>query len=286
MTMFHVKLKALSKATTFRKIAMGTWSTAKDPTVYGQVEIDMTKVLSVLPDYCKKHDIKITPAHLVGRAITYCMRKRPEINGMIRGKKIYLRDHVALFYQVNIPGDGKDKVKKANLAGTVIHEAEKQTLSGIANILKEKASKVKNGEDKEIKKNMNMFKYIPWSLTGLYLDLISWLMYGLNLNLGFLGVPKDPFGSVMITNVGGLGIDMAWAPLVPYSRVPLLLTVGATSDKPWVKDGELCVRKILPIGVTFDHRLIDGVHAAQMAADFKKCFEEPENYHLNDNLEF
>jgi pyruvate/2-oxoglutarate dehydrogenase complex dihydrolipoamide acyltransferase (E2) component len=38
------------------------------------------------------------------------------------------------------------------------------------------------------------------------------------------------------------------------------------------------VRPILPIGVTFDHRLIDGVHAAQMSAEFKKCFAEPAKY--------
>jgi pyruvate dehydrogenase E2 component (dihydrolipoamide acetyltransferase) len=96
------------------------------------------------------------------------------------------------------------------------------------------------------------------------------------------GFPKDPFGSVMITNVGSLGIDVAWAPLCPYTRVPLLLTVGAISEKPWVVDGKVEVRPIMPIAVTFDHRLIDGIHAAQMAKTFKELFADPEKLLLAD----
>ncbi len=277
-----VKLKKVTDVSPFRKVAMGTWKTAKDPSVYGFIEIDMSKTLEVLPTYCEKHDVKITPAHLVGRAIAFCMKRRPEINGMIRGSRIYLRENVSLFYQVNIPGDGEDKVKKATLSGAVIHEAENLTTSGIAKKLKDKASNIRTGKDKEMKKNMDIFKILPWWFVKYYLDIASWLMYGLNLNLKFLGIPSDPFGSVMITNIGSLGIDVAWAPLCPYTRVPLLLTVGATNEKPVAIDGKVEVRPVLPIAVTFDHRLIDGVHAAKMAADFKMCFSDPEKYLLND----
>ena len=276
--MANVKLHRPERSPTFRKMAMGSWKTAKDPSVYGMVEIDMTNVYSELKEFEKNNKVKVTPAHLVGKAICLCMQKRPEINGLIRGSQIWLRDHVALFYQVNIPGEGKNKVKKANLSGTVIHEAEKLDLLGIVKALENKSKSIKEGKDLAIKKNMDLFKYIPWCLTGAYLNLVSWLLYGLNLDLSFLGVPKDPFGSVMITNVGGLGIDMAYAPLVPYSRVPLVMTVGAVKDRPWVVDGEVKVRPILPVCVTFDHRLVDGVHVAEMAGEFKKYFDNPKKY--------
>jgi pyruvate/2-oxoglutarate dehydrogenase complex dihydrolipoamide acyltransferase (E2) component len=280
----NVLMRQPKRVSTFRKISMGTWKTAKDPSVYGYIEIDMSEVFSQLDAYQRKHQAKITPSHLVGRALTYCMRRRPEINGMVRNHRIYLRDEVALFYQVNIPGEPGSKVEKSNLAGAVIHQAEKLTLAGLAQALGQKSNRVKKGEDLELKRNMNLFNFIPWRLTGLYLDFISWLMYGLNLDLQFLGVPKDPFGSVMITNVGSIGVDVAWAPLVPYSRVPLLLAVGMVSDRPWVVNGELAVRPILPIGVTFDHRMIDGIHASQMAKDFKECFSNPAAILFNDEL--
>lgn len=278
--MKNLNLTLLNDSSPSRKMAMGTWKTVSDPTVYGLIEIDMTETMKVMEDYQRKHDVKVTPSHLVGKAVAHCMKLRPEINGMIRGSKIYLRDNVTLFYQVNIPGKGKDAVKKATLSGTTIEKAEELKVHEISRILKEKATKARSGEDKAISRNINAFKYLPWWFSRFYLNLGSFLMYGLNLDMRWAGLPKDPFGSVMITNIGSLGIDMAWAPLCPYTRVPLLLTVGAISDKPVAVDGKVEVRPVLPIAVTFDHRLIDGVHAAQMARDFKKCFREPEVYLL------
>ena len=267
----------------FRKIAMGTWKSAGDPSVYGIMDVDMSKTLALLPEYEKKHGVKITPAHLVGRAVSRIMQNRPEINGMIRGNRIYYRKHVSIFYQVNIPGTGADKIKDASLSGVSLHQVETMSLSQIAKTLGAKAGDIREGRDQELKKSIDMFRFVPWSLSGLVLDFVSFLTYGLNLNLSKLGIPKDPFGSMMITNVGGMGIDLALAPLVPYSRVPLLMALGAVKDKPWIDEqGEIVKRKILPIGVTFDHRMIDGIHASQLAADFKKCFVEPEKYLFAD----
>lgn len=280
--MGKVALTKMSNTSTFRKMAMGTWKTAKDPSVYGLMEIDLLPALEKVKEYEERHQVKITPAHLVGKAIAQCMTSRPEINGMIRFGRLYQRDHVALFYQVNIPGSGHDKVKRANLAGTVIHEAENLSLAQIARELSRKSELVKTDKDIEIKKSMNTTKLIPWQLMGIYLDFVSFLLYGLNLDLSFMGIPKDPFGSVMITNVGGMGIDVAWAPLCPYTRVPFLLTVGAVSQKAWVVNGEVKVRPILPVGVTLDHRFIDGIHASQMAKQCKEIFANPEKYLFND----
>ncbi len=80
----------------------------------------------------------------------------------------------------------------------------------------------------------------------------------------------------MVTNIGSLGLDTAFAPLVPYSRVPVLLAVGSAMDRPWVREGKLCVAKVLRICVTLDHRLIDGVHASHMAKTVQKIFADPE----------
>ena len=81
--MGKISLTKVKNTSVFRKIAMGTWKTAKDPGVYATAEIDVTNTLAMLPEYEKKHGVKISPAHLVGRAAAYCMKRRPEINAMI-----------------------------------------------------------------------------------------------------------------------------------------------------------------------------------------------------------
>lgn len=277
--MGKIPLKVHTDSSPFRKIAMGTWKNAADPTVYGLLELDVEDVLKELESYNQKHNIKATLNHVIGFAMARCLTIRPEINGFIRGAKIYLRQSVKLFFQVNIPGSGTgNEIKKATLSGCSIDHAEKMSIRDLATEMKKKVELIRSHKDPELTKNLAMFNYLPWCLSRWHLNLASFLIYGLNLNLKWLGIPQDPFGSIMITNIGSLGIDVAWAPLVPYSRVPLLLTLGAVQKKPWVIDNQVVVRSVLQIGVTFDHRFIDGIHAAQMAKELKKYFAAPKEH--------
>jgi pyruvate/2-oxoglutarate dehydrogenase complex dihydrolipoamide acyltransferase (E2) component len=88
-------------------------------------------------------------------------------------------------------------------------------------------------------------------------------------------VPRDPFGSVMVTNVGSLGIEEAYVPLVPYARVPLLIAMGAVQETPVVEKGKVEVQNTMRVFATFDHRILDGTHAAKMISTLKRWFEDP-----------
>lgn len=282
--MGRIEITKLTDCSPFRKVAMGTWRTAKDPSVYGLLEIDIAPVESLIDAYSKRHGVKVTLNHVIGKIITNCLKHRPELNGLIRSGRIYLRDHVSLNYLVNVPGEGTgdDVVKKAILASCSVHNSDDMTCAEIAKEMNKKVELVRTGKDPVISKNFKIFKLLPWWTTKYYLRFMMWLIYGLNWNLSWLGIPKDPFGSVMITNIGSLGLDYAWAPLVPYSRVPFVITLCTIQAKPWVVNDEITIRRILPITVTFDHRFIDGVHASQMTSDIKKCFAEPEKYLFDD----
>jgi hypothetical protein len=53
-------------------------------------------------------------------------------------------------------------------------------------------------------------------------------------------MPKDAFGSAMVTHVGSMGLDAAFSPLVPYSRTPMLVAVGAAKPRP-IAEGDRVV---------------------------------------------
>jgi pyruvate dehydrogenase E2 component (dihydrolipoamide acetyltransferase) len=86
-----------------------------------------------------------------------------------------------------------------------------------------------------------------------------------------------------ITNVGSLGLDTAYVPLVPYSRVPILLALGSVRDSPVVRDGKVVVGKTMKVNATFDHRFIDGFHASVLSRVVRDWFEHP--YQRFDNLD-
>lgn len=257
---------------------MGSWQTVGDPSVYGLLEIDVGPALEYLNSLQKKTDIKVTLSHLVGKAAAIVLKERPEINGLIRFSRIYQRKHVDLFYQVNVAADPNDPVGKATLTGATVRKAETLSVLEIAKDLNQKSQGLKRGEAGELTKSINTMAWIPWQLIRTVLNFTSWLNFDLRLNLTWAGMPRDPFGSIMITNVGGMGVETAWAPLVPYTKVPLLLTIGKVTDRAWVVNGEVKVRPIVRIGITFDHRFMDGVHAAEMKKTFQRCFAEPEKY--------
>ncbi len=270
--MGKVHFNSKIKPPIFRKVAVGTWSSVGDPSVYGILEIDMTQALKILNKKNEDGSLKITPTHLVAKAIAMSIQTRPEINAIIRFNKIYYRKSVDIFFQVNVDGSGDQKISKANLSGTVLRSVDQLSLDEISKQLSHKSKELRSGKDPEFAQTFKLFKFIPWWAAKLVLNIFSFINYELNLNLSFLGLPKDPFGSVMVTSVGSLGIDLAFAPLVPYSKVPLLLSVGRINDEVKVIDGKIEIRPIMKIGVTFDHRLIDGVHAAELAKSFKEYF--------------
>lgn len=76
-----------------------------------------------------------------------------------------------------------------------------------------------------------------------------------------------------ITNYGYFGGTFA-TPIINYPDVAILGT-GRISDKPWVKEGQIQIRKILPLSLTFDHRVTDGVDSARFLSKVIQYLEDP-----------
>ncbi len=110
------------------------------------------------------------------------------------------------------------------------------------------------------------------------LHLGAWLTSDLNLDLSRLGMPRQAFGGAMITSVGMWGVGRAYSPLAHYYRVPLLVLVGAVRKMPAVVDDEVAVRPMLTVTATFDHRYVDGFHAAQFARAVRSYCEAPAQF--------
>jgi hypothetical protein len=212
----------------FRKIAIGSWWNAGDPSVYGLVELDMTESMAYIEKIKKEKNIGLTPTHLVGKALAICMHQRPEVNAIMIRHNIYYRKHVDIFFQVNIEGDDSgDKNKKAELSGVTLRKLEQKSIFQIADELRHKANKLKKFQEGELMEVRSTMKLIPNFLMKYVLLGTSFLNFDLGLPMHLFGVPKDPFGAAMVTSVGSMGIDWGLAPLVPYSRSPILLAVGA-----------------------------------------------------------
>lgn len=81
-------------------------------------------------------------------------------------------------------------------------------------------------------------------------------------------------GTFTITNVGSFGGVMA-TPLVNYPEAAIL-GIGAIREKPVVRNGKIAIRKIMPLFLSFDHRVVDGAAAARCMNDIIHHLEDPD----------
>ncbi|MDP8285153.1 MAG: dihydrolipoamide acetyltransferase family protein, partial [Candidatus Electryonea clarkiae] len=72
-------------------------------------------------------------------------------------------------------------------------------------------------------------------------------------------------GTITITNVGPIG-GTGLIPTINYPEVAIL-GMGRLKEKPVVRNGEIVIRKILPLTLAFDHRIADGAQAARFVTE-------------------
>jgi len=80
-------------------------------------------------------------------------------------------------------------------------------------------------------------------------------------------------GTFTITNVGVFGVDTGTPILNPGEAA--ILAVGSIKPAPWVVDGELAVRTVGQLALSFDHRLVDGEQGSRFLADVGALLEDP-----------
>jgi pyruvate dehydrogenase E2 component (dihydrolipoamide acetyltransferase) len=90
---------------------------------------------------------------------------------------------------------------------------------------------------------------------------------------GTIEVAELQGGTFTITNVGPLG-GTALIPAVNYPEVAIL-GMGRVQEKPVVRGGQIVIRKMLPLTLSFDHRVADGADAARFVTEMVTELSDP-----------
>ncbi|MHC9045752.1 dihydrolipoamide acetyltransferase family protein [Microbacterium saperdae] len=80
-------------------------------------------------------------------------------------------------------------------------------------------------------------------------------------------------GTFSISNIGVFGID-AGTPILPPGQSGIL-AVGAVRRQPWEYRGEIALRQVMTLSLSFDHRLVDGAEGARFLKDVADVLEQP-----------
>ena len=80
-------------------------------------------------------------------------------------------------------------------------------------------------------------------------------------------------GTITITNVGVFGVDSGTPILNPGEAA--ILAFGAVREMPWVVDGQIAVRQVTQLALSFDHRIVDGQLGSLVLSDIAALLADP-----------
>jgi hypothetical protein len=240
-----------------------------DGRTYGTYEIDITETLAYI-EKRKKEGIRITLTQMfsaaLGRALKYDV---PDLNCYIKRGKFIPRPDVMVFISVYMK-------ETKEMDGFLICQAGDKTVSMISEEMQKRVERTRKGHGDKSTQNKHVLAKLPWPFRNWLFRFIKWYTMDMGFPIKAFNLTPNSFGSAMITNIGTHGLQFGFAALFPASNIPIVVIMGKYEDKPVVRDGEVVIRKILPVAGTFDHRIVDGSQGGRLASAIVKYFADPE----------
>lgn len=253
----------------WRITASAMYKAPVDGRTYGTYEIDITDMLAYIQKR-KKEEVRITLTQMfaaaLGRALKYDV---PDLNCYIRRGKFIPRPDEMVFISVFV-----EETKEMD--GFLIYHAGDKTVTEISEEMAKKVERTRKSGGDKATSNKHLLAKIPWPFRNWVFRIIQWITRDMGIPLKFLKIEPNSFGSAMITNIGTHGLQYGFAALFPASNLPIVVIMGKYEDKPVVRDGEIVIRKILPVAGTFDHRIVDGSQGGRLVSAIVKYFADPE----------
>ena len=246
------------------------WGQPDDPQIFGALDVEAAPLLAFL-ERARAAGHRVTPTHVVGRAVAHALEAVPDLNVQIRRGRAIPRPSIDVFFITAVAG-GHD------LSGVKVADARGKSAVAIADELGRRAAALKQGDDRDFSRTKRLTDTAPPWLLRRLLRLTAFLSEDLRLDLPWLALHPMPFGSAMVSSVGSFGLPQGFAPLAWMYDVPLLVLVGELTERALVVDGRVVARTVLPITATIDHRYVDGWHVSRAMAAFREYLAAPEKF--------
>lgn len=251
------------------------WSAPDDPQIFGALDLDAGPILDAI-EHARAAGHRVTPTHLVGRAVAHALAEVPDLNVQIRAGRVRPRPSIDVFFITAVAG-GHD------LSGVKIANTDLKSVVEIASELASSSGKLKRGDDPGFARTKRLTDNLPSWLLRPALHASAFLTERLRLDLPRLGLHASPFGSAMVSSVGMFGLPRGFAPLAWMYDVPVLVLVGEIGEQAVVVDGRVVARPVLPLTATIDHRYVDGWHISKLMRAFRAYLAEPERFEHFDH---
>jgi pyruvate dehydrogenase E2 component (dihydrolipoamide acetyltransferase) len=251
-----------------QKIAISQWSSPQTGEIYMKASVDATKVKQYLKNIEDKTKERVTITTFIGKCVGLVINKSRKLNGRIVLGRFVPKKTVDICFLVAAPDD--------DLGFATVEDIVHKSLLEITQLIKPKAVQIREGKDYDKKQIDDISRILPTFLMGPIASISAFISNCIGIPVKPLGLKRFAFGGAVVTSVGMLGIEDAFAPFTPFFHVPIVILIGAIKDKAVVVDGNIVIRPMMNINVTVDHRYSDGAEGGRLFKMLEKIFDEPE----------
>ena len=239
-----------------------------DNEAYMKLTVDISGTEEYIKEYNKNHpENRIAIFDVVIAAALKLVRVRPQMNRFIANQTMYQRNNVTAAFTVkkDFRDDGDE-----TLARIVAEDTD--TLESISRKVRQQIAICKTQND-ESTEAMNVIMKIPGKhLVGAiarFLDKHGWMPQSV--------IATDPYQcSVVLTNLGSLGLDIGYHHLMNWGTNSIFIIVGTKKNRTYAEpDGSVTTKRELDLAFTIDERISDGFYYARSMRLMKTLVENP-----------
>ncbi len=237
-------------------------------TVYFDSAVDA----ELLVDYVKqaREAFGCDMTHVTVAAAAVALAENPAMNKFVSGHRFYQRKGRWMTFSMK----RKAMDEKAKIAVVKLEMLPGETLRDLCGRVNEQIAHQRSGKRTRDDREYDLFGMVPRPALNLGVHLFKWLDYHGILPASFIE-GDGMYTSIFVANLGSLEMGAGYHHLYEWGNCPLFLMVGRIEERPVVRDGEVVIRKILPVRYTFEERVDDGLTARHGIDTFVRILENP-----------
>lgn len=239
--------------------------------VYYDLEIRAERLLEYIQEARKHFHTDVT--HCLVAACAVGLQENPEMNRFPVGHRLYQRHGHWITFSMK----REKKNKKAKLATVKKQIPVNVTFPQLCTYLSEEIKVQRSDKETYHDKEYNLLTSLPRPMLRFGVSFLRWLDYH-NLLPGSFIQGDALYTSIFLANLGSIGMKSAYHHLYEWGNCPLFFMAGAIEERPVVEDGKVVIRKIIPMRLTYDERIDDGLTASHGIASVQRVLEDPFRY--------
>lgn len=257
----------------YRRVMFYIMPGRNESIVYFDTQVPVEKLLEYVDQADQRFETDVDLTHCIVAAVAKSFHHNPKMNRFVSGKRLYQRDHVALSFSMK----RKRLDKEARLAAVKLFMPEDETVEELILRINDAISVERSGKKTRADREYDLLSLLPRPIFRLTF-LAARLCNEFNLLPGWF-IRDDPMHvSGFIANLGSLNMGAAYHHLYEWGTCPLFLMFGAIEERPVVEDGQVVVRKMLPIRFAYDERIDDGLTAGLGIKLLERILSDPHTY--------